>query len=73
MATPPQIFLCYAREDFEIARDLYKKLSEAGFTPWMDKVDLAGGQRWRQDIPKALRTSDFILVLLSRQMVAQRG
>ena len=73
MATPLQIFLSYAREDIDTAKDLYKKLSEAGFKPWMDKADLFGGQRWQQEIPKALRASDFVLIFFSQHSVEKLG
>jgi hypothetical protein len=70
----PQIFLCYAREDEAQVREVYQRLNAEGFEPWMDKMDLLPGQRWRLEIPRALRASDFVLVFLSHNSVArQRG
>ena len=43
METTAQIFLSYAREDAERVENLYQKLSDAGFKPWMDKKDILGG------------------------------
>lgn len=36
----PKGFLCYARENSIKIFEIYKRLQEAKFLPWMDKVDL---------------------------------
>jgi hypothetical protein len=68
-----QIFLCHASEDKPQVEDIYRRLSELGFQPWMDKIDLLPGQRWQQEIPRVLRTSEFILIFFSQNSVAKRG
>ena len=68
-----KIFLSYASEDRASARDIYERLQERGHQPWMDKIDLLPGQRWEQEIPKAIRGSDFILIFFSKQSVNKRG
>jgi hypothetical protein len=68
-----QIFLGYAREDEEKVEQLYQKLSDAGFKPWMDKKDILPGERWESCIPKAIRHSDFFLACLSANSVNKRG
>ncbi|UCF93564.1 MAG: toll/interleukin-1 receptor domain-containing protein [Desulfobacterales bacterium] len=68
-----QIFFSYAREDVEAVKEIYRRLSDAGFKPWMDKIDLLPGQRWQSEIPKALRGSVFVLIFFSRHSVAKRG
>ena len=68
-----QIFISYAREDFQHAQALYQQLAGHGFSPWMDKVDLVGGQQWRPAIEQAIRSADFFLLLLSRNSVKKRG
>ncbi len=68
-----QIFLSYARKDKAKVEELYQKLSEAGFKPWMDTKDILPGERWRLAIPKAIRSSDFFLVCLSVNSVDKRG
>ena len=68
-----QIFISYAREDFQQARTLYQQLKAEGFSPWMDKVDLIGGQQWQPAIEKAIRQAEFFLLLLSRNSVKKRG
>ena len=68
-----QIFLSYAREDETQVRGVYRRLIDAGFEVWMDKIDLLPGQRWQQEIPRAIRRADFILIFFSRNSVAKRG
>jgi hypothetical protein len=68
-----QIFLSYAREDEAQVRDVYYRLLDAGFDVWMDKINLLPGQRWQQEIPQAIRHSDFILIFFSKRSVARRG
>lgn len=68
-----QIFISYAREDFQHARELYQRLKAQGFRPWMDKVDLLAGQPWQPALERAMRESDFFVLLLSRNSVMKRG
>jgi len=68
-----KIFLCHASEDKPQVEEVYRRLRNEGYHPWMDKMDLLPGQQWRQEIPKVLKTSDFILVFLSRNSVAKRS
>ena len=68
-----QIFLSYAREDETQVRGVYRRLLDAGFDVWMDKINLLPGQRWQQEIPQAIRHSDFILIFFSKNSVAKQG
>jgi formylglycine-generating enzyme required for sulfatase activity len=68
-----RIFLSYAREDEMQVRSVYRRLVDAEFEVWMDKIDLLPGQRWQQEIPRAIRNSDFILIFFSKNSVAKRG
>jgi len=62
--TGPQIFLSYARQDEEKVKNLYQKLSDEGFKPWMDTKDIIPGENWELAIQKAIRRSDFFFVCL---------
>jgi hypothetical protein len=73
MRATVQIFLSYAREDEEKVEDLYQKLSDASFKPWMDTKDILPGERWKSSIQKAIRRSDFFLACLSANSVNKRG
>jgi len=68
-----RIFISYAREDEFAVRQLYQKLSDAGFRPWMDKIDLLPGEEWQSAIEKALRDADFLIICLSSASVQKRG
>jgi hypothetical protein len=70
---PIQIFLCHTSEDKAAVLDIYDCLTALGYKPWLDKKDLLPGQRWRREIPKAIRASDFILIFLSKTSIAKRG
>ncbi|MCK6558708.1 TIR domain-containing protein [bacterium] len=73
MSKPVQIFLCHASEDKPKVVEVYRFLQQQGFKPWLDKEDLLPGQRWDEEIPKALQASDFVLIFLSQISVSKRG
>ena len=52
-----KIFLAYASEDESKTRELYNKLADSGFRPWMDKVDIVPGQDWKYILKKAIISS----------------
>src|SRR4029450_10548973 len=69
-----RIFLCHASEDKVQVREVYHRLRAIdGFEPWLDEEGLLPGQEWAREIPRALQTSDFILIFFSRSSVAKRG
>lgn len=69
----PQVFISYAREDLDAAQRLYSDLRRNGFRPWLDKTSLLPGQRWKVEIRKAIRRSDYVVALLSSNSVSKRG
>ncbi len=68
-----RIFLCHAKEDKVVVRNLYKRLKNDGFDVWLDEVDLIVGQEWELEIPKIVKTSDIVLVLLSNNSIIKTG
>lgn len=68
-----RIFLAYATEDFEIVSQLYKRLSNRGFEPWMDRENILGGQNWRFEIPKAIKKSHAFVPCFSSKSVSKQG
>jgi hypothetical protein len=68
-----RIFLCHANEDKPQVREVYHRLKTEGFQPWLDEEDLLPGQLWNQEIRRALRNSDFILIFFSQTSIAKRG
>src|SRR5258708_40195274 len=63
---PLRVFLCHSSGDKHIVRDLYCRLKTDGFAPWLDEKELLPGQNWREEIPKAVRSSDVVIVCLSK-------
>jgi hypothetical protein len=66
-------FISYAREDREAARRLARDLKSRGINTWMDEDDLLPGQDWKAEISKAVRASDYFILLLSSNSVSKRG
>lgn len=67
------IFLCHATEDKPIVREVYKRLKEEHFNPWLDEEDLLPGQLWEHEIRNQLRKSEFVLIFLSEISVNKIG
>jgi formylglycine-generating enzyme required for sulfatase activity len=70
---PLKVFLCHASLDKPKVRELYRYLRRRGIRPWFDEVDLVGGQDWQVEIPKALLTSDAIIICLTKNSVDREG
>ena len=68
-----KVFLCHASADKPKVRDLYRYLRRRGIQPWFDEINLIGGQDWQLEIPKALATSDAILICLTKNSVDKEG
>ena len=68
-----QIFLAHANEEKEQVRQLYQKLKQEGYSPWLDEEDLLPGQLWGEEIPKAIKSSDFFIACLSKQSITKTG
>jgi hypothetical protein len=66
---PFKIFLCHGSEDKIVIRELYRRLKNDGAQPWLDEEDILPGQEWEKEIEKAVRSSDVILVCISRSSV----
>jgi hypothetical protein len=72
-ARPLRIFLCHSSGDKHIVRQLYQKLRDDKFEPWLDEEDLLPGQNWRHEITKVVRSSDAVIVCLSRDSINKEG
>jgi hypothetical protein len=67
------VFLCHSSNDKPLVRKLYQRLKSDNFDPWLDEEKLLAGQEWRQEIPKAVRKADVVIVCLSRGSVNKAG
>ena len=48
-------------------------LNRDGIDPWLDKIDLQGGEEWASAIPNAVRTCDVVLVCISSSSINKEG
>ena len=70
---PLQIFLCHASADKPRVRELYSRLKQDQYEPWLDDEDLDPGDEWQVEIPKAVRTAHVVLVCLSKHSIIKKG
>lgn len=70
---PLRVFLCHASGDKPAVTKLYERLVKDGVDAWLDKEKLIPGQDWRVEIPKAVKSSDVVIVCLSSQSVTKEG
>jgi len=70
---PLKVFLCHASADKPKVRELYRTLKRRGVQPWLDAEDLIPGQNWEVEIPKALLSSDAIIICLTPNSVDKEG
>src|SRR4051812_32632959 len=68
-----RVFLCHSSEDKARVRDLYHRLNSSGLKPWLDDFDLLPGQDWDREIGNAVRSSDVVLICLSRTSANKTG
>jgi hypothetical protein len=65
-----KIFISYSRKDTDFVRKLAGDFEKAGYDVWWDITDLRGGDDWVRQIPAAIESSQFIVVVLSPNSVA---
>ncbi len=68
-----QIFLAHAKEDKEAVSELYDRLNEAGYKPWLDEKDLLPGQNWQSEISRVIKNSQLFIACLSKRSIAKQG
>jgi hypothetical protein len=77
LAVTPQrnlkVFLCHASGDKPAVERFYNTLVNDGIDAWLDKKNLIPGQNWQYEIPKAVKSSDVVIVFLSSLSVTKEG
>lgn len=69
---PPSIFISYASQDREAARNLRDALAVAGFDVWYDESELGGGDAWDQKIRRQIRDCRFFMPVISANANARQ-
>jgi hypothetical protein len=80
METEPLIFLSYAKEDIRRVRNVYRRLRQAGLSPWMDQPPnpwgqdgILPGENWDEVIRDKITSARIVLLFLSKTSIAKRG
>lgn len=68
-----RVFLCHTAADKPLVRELYRHLSRLDAEVWFDEESLLPGQDWDDEIRRAIRDSDLVIVCLSRRAVNRVG
>jgi len=63
-----RVFLSYARDDAELAKQLAGLIGDAGHQVWWDR-EIQGGTHFSSEIDKALQNADAVLVLWTEASV----
>jgi Tfp pilus assembly protein PilF len=68
-----KVFLSYSTGDQRVVRRLYRRLKADGFDAWLDQENLAPGDDWKKTIEDEVRTTDAMVVCISRGSVNKEG
>ena len=68
-----RVFLCHTSGDEPAVRDLYRRLRADGIAPWLDEEDLLPGSDRQLEKLKAVRSSDVVVICLSRRAITKAG
>jgi TIR domain len=68
-ASRGRVFLAYSTEDSRIVDDICNRLDREGYRYWRDTTSIPGGAQWRDEIAGAISKADFVLVLLSSNVI----
>lgn len=68
--TTQRVFISYARSDHDRARELAERLRSAEFEPFLYTEAVAPGSNWALEIGQALKSSDAIVVLFSKDFLS---
>lgn len=64
MATNSDIFISYASDTKPLAEELTTALQSQGIQAWVDFKDLRPGQRWKDELERAIEKAHWVLFLI---------
>ncbi|MFC9386593.1 toll/interleukin-1 receptor domain-containing protein [Streptomyces venezuelae] len=70
--TTGKVFVSYSRRDAAFARRLHEELAASLREVWVDWLDIEPSAKWRESIDEAIRGSDALIVLLSRDSLRSK-
>jgi hypothetical protein len=65
-----QIVFGYAREDLQPVKEIYNRLEVIGYNCWLDETNLIPGQNFREDIDRAIKNSNLLIVCFSQAFIS---
>jgi hypothetical protein len=68
-----KVFLCHASEDKKKIREIYHRLKNSGFEPWLDEINIHPGLNWDSEIKKAVRSSNVVILCMSKHSINKEG
>ncbi|NJM96030.1 MAG: toll/interleukin-1 receptor domain-containing protein [Phormidesmis sp. RL_2_1] len=68
-SAPLTYFVSYSRADEAFALKLAERLRAEGVNLWIDQLDIPAGDRWDKAVQAALKSSQGLMVLLSKTSV----
>lgn len=63
------VFLSYSSASLPWVRRFTEALTESGITAWFDAHEILPGERWRDQIEKALRQSRVLIMVLTPESI----
>ena len=65
MSTGTNVFISYASDTKPLAEELARVLESQGVEAWVDFKDLHPGQRWREELERAIDAAQWFVILVS--------
>jgi hypothetical protein len=67
MASGTNVFISYSSDTKCRAEELATALESQGMEPWVDFKDLHPGQRWRDELDRAINAAQWLVILVGPQ------
>jgi hypothetical protein len=64
MASGSSVFISYAADTKPLAEELTRALESQGIEAWVDFKDLRPGQRWKDELERAIGAARWVLILV---------
>ncbi|CAG0997262.1 hypothetical protein ANAEL_02683 [Anaerolineales bacterium] len=58
-------FISYSRKDKDFALEFAGELKSAGYSVWLDQLDIPTGARWDDEVERALHECEVFLIILT--------
>jgi hypothetical protein len=68
-----RIFISYAHADQQEVLKIHQVIKQAGYNPWIDKYDIAVGEKWERAIEKAVKNCTLFVACISKNSFDRRG